>query len=88
MALRRTPVAGDGPGNGSAGWKYRLIVELLLGLRLEVDKLYFAPCLYLENCHARTQGPGLPSCGFWRPKPTTVPEHAGQGVSSVSVTKS
>jgi cellobiose phosphorylase len=24
---------------------YRLIVESLLGLRLEVDKLYFAPCL-------------------------------------------
>jgi cellobiose phosphorylase len=30
---------------GSAGWMYRLIVESLLGLRLEVDKLYFAPCL-------------------------------------------
>jgi cyclic beta-1,2-glucan synthetase len=30
---------------GSAGWLYRLIVESLLGLRLEVDKLYFEPCL-------------------------------------------
>ncbi|HSB96695.1 MAG TPA: cyclic beta 1-2 glucan synthetase, partial [Spongiibacteraceae bacterium] len=30
---------------GSAGWMYRLIIESLLGLRLEVDKLYFAPCL-------------------------------------------
>jgi cellobiose phosphorylase len=30
---------------GSAGWFYRLIVESLLGLRLEVDKLRFAPCL-------------------------------------------
>jgi cyclic beta-1,2-glucan synthetase len=30
---------------GSAGWMYRLIVESLLGLRLEVDKLYFTPCL-------------------------------------------
>lgn len=30
---------------GSAGWMYRLIVESLLGLRLEVDKLSFAPCL-------------------------------------------
>jgi cellobiose phosphorylase len=30
---------------GSAGWMYRLIMELLLGLRLEVDKLRFAPCL-------------------------------------------
>jgi cellobiose phosphorylase len=30
---------------GSAGWTYRLILESLLGLRLEVDKLIFAPCL-------------------------------------------
>jgi cyclic beta-1,2-glucan synthetase len=30
---------------GSAGWMYRLIVESLLGLRLEVNKLYVAPCL-------------------------------------------
>jgi cellobiose phosphorylase len=30
---------------GSAGWMYRLIVESLLGLRLEVDKLRVAPCL-------------------------------------------
>jgi len=30
---------------GSAAWMYRLIVESLLGLRLEVDKLHFAPCL-------------------------------------------
>jgi len=30
---------------GSAGWMYRLIVESLLGLRLEVDKLHFSPCL-------------------------------------------
>ncbi|HWS13161.1 MAG TPA: glycosyl hydrolase family 65 protein, partial [Rhodocyclaceae bacterium] len=30
---------------GSAGWMYRLLVESLLGLRLEVDKLHFAPCL-------------------------------------------
>ena len=30
---------------GSAGWLYRLIVESLLGLRLEVDKLRIAPCL-------------------------------------------
>jgi cellobiose phosphorylase len=28
---------------GSAGWMYRLISESLLGLRLEVDKLHFAP---------------------------------------------
>jgi cellobiose phosphorylase len=30
---------------GSAGWMYRLILESLLGLRLEVDKLRFVPCL-------------------------------------------
>jgi cellobiose phosphorylase len=33
---------------GSAGWMYRLIVESLLGLRLEVDKLYVSPCLPAE----------------------------------------
>src|SRR5258708_28823445 len=33
---------------GSAGWTYRLIVESLLGLRLEVDKLYFAPCFHAD----------------------------------------
>jgi cellobiose phosphorylase len=30
---------------GAAGWMYRLIVESLLGLRLEVDRLSFKPCL-------------------------------------------
>jgi cyclic beta-1,2-glucan synthetase len=30
---------------GSAGWMYRLIMESLLGLRLETDKLYIEPCL-------------------------------------------
>jgi len=30
---------------GSAAWMYRLMVESLLGLRLEVDHLRFAPCL-------------------------------------------
>ncbi len=30
---------------GSAAWMYRLIVEVLLGLRLEVDKLYIKPCI-------------------------------------------
>jgi cellobiose phosphorylase len=30
---------------GSAGWMYRLIVESLLGLHLEIDKLRFSPCL-------------------------------------------
>ena len=29
---------------GSAGWMYRLLIESLLGLRLEVDKLYVSPC--------------------------------------------
>jgi cellobiose phosphorylase len=30
---------------GSAGWMYRLIAESLLGLRLEGDRLWVAPCL-------------------------------------------
>jgi cellobiose phosphorylase len=30
---------------GSAGWMYRLVVESLLGLKLEVDRLRFSPCL-------------------------------------------
>jgi hypothetical protein len=31
--------------HGSAGWMYRLIVESLLGLSRENDRLRFAPCL-------------------------------------------
>lgn len=30
---------------GAAGWMYRLIVESLLGLRLDADKLAFKPCI-------------------------------------------
>jgi cellobiose phosphorylase len=30
---------------GSAGWMYRFILESLLGLTLENDKLHFAPCV-------------------------------------------
>ncbi len=30
---------------GSAGWMYRLILESLLGLRLDANRLRFAPCL-------------------------------------------
>jgi cellobiose phosphorylase len=30
---------------GSAGWMYRLILESLLGLKLETDRLHIAPCL-------------------------------------------
>jgi cellobiose phosphorylase len=30
---------------GSAGWMYRLVVESLLGLRLDLDRLHVAPCL-------------------------------------------
>ncbi len=30
---------------GSSGWMYRLILESLLGVRLEVDRLTFTPCL-------------------------------------------
>ena len=30
---------------GSSGWMYRLILESLLGLHLEIDRLRFSPCL-------------------------------------------
>ncbi|HEX2964782.1 MAG TPA: glucoamylase family protein [Syntrophorhabdaceae bacterium] len=33
---------------GSAAWMYRLIVEVLLGLRLEIDKLYMKPCIPVD----------------------------------------
>jgi cellobiose phosphorylase len=33
---------------GSAGWMYRLIVESLLGLKLEGDRLHVTPCLPAE----------------------------------------
>ncbi|HYN77059.1 MAG TPA: cyclic beta 1-2 glucan synthetase, partial [Lamprocystis sp. (in: g-proteobacteria)] len=33
---------------GSAGWMYRLILESILGLRLEVNTLHFAPCLPVD----------------------------------------
>jgi cellobiose phosphorylase len=42
---------------GSAGWMYRLILESLLGLTLEKDKLHIAPCLPADwetfNVHYR-----------------------------------
>ena len=36
---------------GSAGWMYRLIVESLLGLRLEIDTLYVEPCFPVGWTH-------------------------------------
>lgn len=33
---------------GSASWMYRLIVESILGIRLQIDKLRFEPCLPVE----------------------------------------
>lgn len=33
---------------GSAAWMYRLILESLLGIKLEVDKLHLSPCLPAE----------------------------------------
>ncbi|MDE1153761.1 MAG: glucoamylase family protein [Micavibrio sp.] len=44
----QAPHAGRGGWSwytGSSGWMYRLIVESFLGLKLDVDKLSFAPCL-------------------------------------------
>jgi cellobiose phosphorylase len=46
-----SPHAGRGGWTwytGSAAWMYRLIVESLLGLKLEVDKLSFEPCIPAE----------------------------------------
>ena len=46
-----SPHAGRGGWTwytGSAGWMYRLIVESLLGLRLDVDRLRFAPCIPVD----------------------------------------
>jgi cellobiose phosphorylase len=43
-----SPHAGRGGWtwySGSAGWMYRLIVESILGLRLEADKLHVEPCI-------------------------------------------
>ena len=48
MSMQSPPHTGRGGWTwytGSAGWMYRLIVESLLGLRLEVDKLHIEPCL-------------------------------------------
>ena len=45
------PHAGRGGWSwytGSAGWMYRLILESLLGVSREKDRLRFAPCLPVE----------------------------------------
>ena len=47
----RPPHAGRGGWSwytGSAGWMYRLILESLLGLRLEINTLRFTPCLPVD----------------------------------------
>jgi cellobiose phosphorylase len=42
---RRTSAAAGGLVHGSAAWMYRLIVESLLGFRLEGERLSIEPCL-------------------------------------------
>ncbi|HEY4689795.1 MAG TPA: glucoamylase family protein, partial [Anaerolineae bacterium] len=66
---------------GSAGWMYRLIVESLLGLRLEIDKLRFAPCLPVDwevfKVHYRYQETIYHI--------TVLQERSGNGETSVTV---
>ena len=45
MRFYRMSVVGAGPGTGSAGWLYRLMLETLLGVTREGGKLHFKPCL-------------------------------------------
>jgi len=53
---------------GSAGWMYRLILESLLGLRRERDKLRFAPCLPRIGRPSRCiTGTGKPSTIYRAP---------------------
>ena len=33
---------------GSSGWMYQLIIESLLGIQLEIDKLKISPCIPAE----------------------------------------
>src|SRR3546814_15087254 len=40
---------------GPAGWMYRLVLESLLGLRLEGDTLHLSPCIPPD-------WPGYPTC--------------------------
>lgn len=71
--------------SGSAGWMYRLMLESLLGLRRENEKLYFSPCLPPD-------WPGFEMSYRYRATTyhiaiTQVPVIAGEsaGVSSVQV---
>jgi cellobiose phosphorylase len=66
---------------GSAGWMYRLIVESLLGLRLTVDRLSFAPLLPADwetfKVHYRYRETVYHI--------TVLRTHAGNGETSVTV---
>ena len=48
MRLRPTGRGGWSWYTGAAGWLYRLVLESLLGLRLERDVLHLAPCLLAD----------------------------------------
>lgn len=52
------PLSGRGGWTwytGSAAWMYRLILESILGVKLEVDKLYFNPCVPKDWKHFNLQ---------------------------------
>jgi len=77
---------------GSAGWMYRLIVESLLGLMLEKDKLRFTPCLPSDwksfKVHYRYSETVYHIAVLQRnaPHPALSPQGRGEGVRGGHVT--